>query len=43
MVLAQAGEVSLIDHQLVDGDALVFQLIDSTTFKVRELKANDTL
>ncbi|XP_052191290.1 B3 domain-containing protein Os06g0194400-like isoform X2 [Diospyros lotus] len=29
-----------IDHELVDGDALVFQLINPTTFKVYIIRAN---
>ncbi|XP_057787475.1 B3 domain-containing protein At3g19184-like [Salvia miltiorrhiza] len=30
-----------IDHELVDGDALVFQLIDPTTFKVYIIRVNE--
>ncbi|XP_021738464.1 B3 domain-containing protein At3g19184-like [Chenopodium quinoa] len=31
-----------IDHELVDGDALVFQLIEPTTFKVYIIRVNST-
>ncbi|KAL3614199.1 hypothetical protein CASFOL_042273 [Castilleja foliolosa] len=30
-----------IDHELVDGDALVFQLVEPTTFKVYIIRVND--
>ncbi|KAI3445999.1 hypothetical protein Pfo_002664 [Paulownia fortunei] len=30
-----------IDHELVDGDALVFQLIEPTTFKVYAIRVNE--
>ncbi|CAA2978329.1 B3 domain-containing At3g19184-like [Olea europaea subsp. europaea] len=31
-----------IDHELVDGDALVFQLVSPTTFKVYIIRVNET-